>query len=284
MARKEKKGDDVNPDAWLGTYADAVTLLMAFFVVLFSISSVDAQKLKELQEALQDALTGKNTVKELENLDDLKIDAKKDNNEQDKEQTEPSEKPPSEQTPPAEAPPLNKEELKETLEEVIEQKNLADKIKLVEDERGIILQLHESLLFDSGKADLKATPDVLDALYTMVSSVSNSVLIEGNTDNNPINTEEFPSNWELSTARAVSVARYFIYEKQISPKRISVKGFGEYNPIVENDTPENKSLNRRVDILILDDKATLAERGSASATSTSNETEQSSEAEAKEGE
>ena len=234
MARKEKKGDDVNPDAWLGTYADAVTLLMAFFVVLFSISSVDAQKLKELKEALQDALTGKNTVKELEDIDDLKIDAKKDNNEQDKEQTEPSEKPPSEQTP-APPPPLNKEELKETLEEVIEQKNLADKIKLVEDERGIILQLHESLLFDSGKADLKATSDVLDALYTMVSSVSNSVLIEGNTDNNPINTKEFPSNWELSTARAVSVARFFIYEKQISPKRISVKGFGEYNPIVEND-------------------------------------------------
>lgn len=282
MARKEKKGDDVNPDAWLGTYADAVTLLMAFFVVLFSISSVDAQKLKELKEALQDALTGKNTVKELEDIDDLKIDAKKDNNEQDKEQTEPSEKPPSEQTP-APPPPLNKEELKETLEEVIEQKNLADKIKLVEDERGIILQLHESLLFDSGKADLKATSDVLDALYTMVSSVSNSVLIEGNTDNNPINTKEFPSNWELSTARAVSVARFFIYEKQISPKRISVKGFGEYNPIVENDTPENKSLNRRVDILILDDKATLAESGSSSAnTSTTGESEQPTEA--KEGE
>lgn len=282
MARKEKKGDDVNPDAWLGTYADAVTLLMAFFVVLFSISSVDAQKLKELKEALQDALTGKNTVKELEDIDDLKIDAKKDNNEQDKEQTEPSEKPPSEQTP-APPPPLNKEELKQTLEEVIEQKNLADKIKLVEDERGIILQLHESLLFDSGKADLKATPDVLDALYIMVSSVSNSVLIEGNTDNNPINTKEFPSNWELSTARAVSVARFFIYEKQISPKRISVKGFGEYNPIVENDTPENKSLNRRVDILILDDKATLAESGSSSAnTSTTGESEQHTEA--KEGE
>ncbi len=282
MARKEKKGDDVNPDAWLGTYADAVTLLMAFFVVLFSISSVDAQKLKELKEALQDALTGKNTVKELEDIDDLKIDAKKDNNEQDKEQTEPSEKPPSEQTP-APPPPLNKEELKQTLEEVIEQKNLADKIKLVEDERGIILQLHESLLFDSGKADLKATPDVLDALYTMVSSVSNSVLIEGNTDNNPINTKEFPSNWELSTARAVSVARFFIYEKQISPKRISVKGFGEYNPIVENDTPENKSLNRRVDILILDDKATLAESGSSSSnTSTTGESEQPTEA--KEGE
>lgn len=256
MARKEKKGDDVNPDAWLGTYADAVTLLMAFFVVLFSISSVDAQKLKELKEALQDALIGKQTVKELENLEDLKIDAKKDNNEQDKEQTEPSQGQPSETTPP---PLMNKEDLKETLEEVIEQKNLADKIKLVEDERGIILQLHESLLFDSGKADLKASDEVLEALYTMINSVANFITIEGNTDNTPINTKEFPSNWELSTERAVSVARYFIDKKEISPIRITVKGFGEYNPIAENDTPENKSLNRRVDILILDDQATLDE-------------------------
>lgn len=253
MARKEKKGDDVNPDAWLGTYADAVTLLMAFFVVLFSISSVDAQKLKTLKEALQKSLKATDAVTELEDIDDLKIDAKKENNEQSEEEADPSETPP-EEAPPAPPPPLSKEELKEQLEEIIEQKDLADMVKLVEDERGIILQLHESLLFDSGRADLKASPELMDALFAMIGGVSNNVLIEGNTDNVPINTAEFPSNWELSTDRAVSVARYFIHEKEISPRRITVKGFGEYNPIAENDTPENKSLNRRVDILILDEQ------------------------------
>ncbi|MFI3210775.1 MAG: flagellar motor protein MotB [Peptostreptococcaceae bacterium] len=254
MARKEKKGDDVNPDAWLGTYADAVTLLMAFFVVLFSISSVDSQKLKELHHALQEALTGKNDVTELEDLEDLKIDALKDNNDQDKDQTDPSEGAPNENTLPA----LAKEDLKEILEDIIEDKNLADTIKLVEDERGIILQLHESLLFDSGFADLKATPELLEALYMMIGGVGNDILIEGNTDDIPINTVKFPSNWELSTARAVSVARYFIEEKEMSPIRISVKGFGEYNPIADNETPENRSLNRRVDILILDAEGTTA--------------------------
>lgn len=256
MARKKKKGDEINTNAWMDTYADTVTLLLTFFILLYSISSVDAQKLKELALALQQALVGKDSVYELGDLDEIKIEKG------DKEAEKQPEKPPGEQgesqgqnqaqnNPPKE--PLNKDELKETLEEIIEQKNLADSIKLVEDEKGIILQLHESLLFDSGKAQLKATDEILDALNTIINSVSNNVLIEGNTDNTPIHTSEFPSNWELSTARAVSVARHFI-DCGVEPKRITVKGFGEYNPIAENDTPENKSLNRRVDILILDEE------------------------------
>ena len=252
MARKKKKGDEINTNAWMDTYAATVPLLLTFFILLYSISSVDAQKLKELALALQQALVGKDSVYELGSLEEIKIEKG------DKEAEKQSEKPPGEQGQNqaqnnTSQEPLNKDELTETLEEIIEPKNLADSIKLVEDEKGIILQLHESLLFDSGKAQLKATDDILDALNTIINSVSNNVLIEGNTDNTPIHTSEFPSNWELSTARAVSVARHFI-DCGVEPKRITVKGFGEYNPIAENDTPENKSLNRRVDILILDEE------------------------------
>lgn len=228
MPRKKKKSDDINTNAWMDTYADTITLLLTFFILLYSISSVDAEKLKLLSEALKDSLVGKAKIEELEDFKDIAIKENED----------------------------KQDELNEKLEEIIDANGLTEVIKIREEERGIQLQLDETILFDPGKANLKEnSKEILDIITTIITETNNDILIEGHTDNVPIkNRNEFESNWELSTARAVSVVKYFINTKQLNPTRFSVKGYGEYNPLVENDTPENRAVNRRVDILIVNEE------------------------------
>lgn len=229
MSRKRRKQDeeDVNLDSWLATYADTITLLLTFFILLYSISVVDSQKLNELSNALQQSLKGNVEITELENLEDLQV--QQGNSEY--------------------------EDLSKKLENIIQSNNLTDVIKIREEERGIVLQLDETILFDSAEADLKSySTDILDQVTSIIESVDNDILVEGNADNVPMYSEEFKSNWELSTARAVNVVKYFVSTKNIDPARFSVKGYGEYNPLVGNDTPENRAVNRRVDILIVEQK------------------------------
>ena len=116
-----------------------------------------------------------------------------------------------------------------------------------------IINIDNSILFDSGKADLKS--GVIHSLSKIATALQNypdnALQIEGHTDDVPINTVKFPSNWELSAARALAVVRYFAEQTDLDPRRLSGVGFGEYHPLVPNDTPENRRLNRRVDIVIL---------------------------------
>lgn len=231
MPRKKKKKEEVNTNGWMDTYADTITLLLTFFILLYSISSVDSQKLNALSEALKESLKGSTEITELENIEDLKVDIS--------EITENT----------------KYEDLSEKLNEIIENNGLTEVIKIREEDDGIVLQLDETILFDSGKAELKEySKEVLDIITTVITSIDNDVLVEGNTDNVPIKSHIFPTNWELSTARAVSVVRYFVESKELDPTRFSVKGYGEFKPLVENDTPENKATNRRVDILIVEQK------------------------------
>lgn len=229
MARRKKKGDDINTNGWMDTYADTITLLLTFFILLYSISAVDSEKLKELSEALQNSLTGKQSVKELENLDDIKIDIEKDSNKY--------------------------EDLSKKLNEIIAKNSLTEIIKTREEDRGIVLQVDESLLFDPGKAEVKeASASILNTISKIIEETDNDIVAEGHTDNVPINSKEYESNWELSTARAMNIVKYLLENKKINPVRISLKGYGEYNPIVPNDTPENRTKNRRVDILVVEQK------------------------------
>jgi len=118
--------------------------------------------------------------------------------------------------------------------------------------RGVILRLKESVLFETGKAELREeAKNVLDVLYEEVfKELPNNILIEGHTDNVPIRTAQFPSNWELSTARATSVARYLIEQKGFPPRRLAAMGCGEYRPIADNSTDEGRAKNRRVEFII----------------------------------
>lgn len=227
MSRKKKKGDDINPNAWLDTYADTITLLLTFFILLYSMSSVDAKKLNQLSDALQKSLKGDVKVEELSDINEVAIDGEKT----------------TEQI---------QEDLVKKLNETIEANSFTDVIKVREEDRGVVLQLDETILFDPGKADLKKkSENVLNMVTKIVKDLPNDVLIEGNTDDVPMFNEEFQSNWELSTARAVSVVKYFVSEKKLDPTRFAVKGYGEYKPLVENNSTKNRTINRRVDILIV---------------------------------
>lgn len=227
MSRRKKKGEDINTNGWLDTYADTITLLLTFFILLYSISAIDSQKLNKLAEAMKKSLQGSTNITEIKNIEDLKVGEGKS----------------------------DYENLAEKLNTVIEQNALTDVVKIREEERGVVLQLDETILFDSGEAVLKDySRNILNTITTVIKNIDNDVLIEGNTDNVPINNEYFKSNWELSTARAVSIVRYFVETKELSPTRFSVKGYAEYKPLVENNTEENRSINRRVDILIVEQK------------------------------
>lgn len=232
MPRRKKKGDDVNTNGWMDTYADTITLLLTFFILLYSISAVDSEKLKQLNHALQSSLKGNTEVSEVKDIKDLEVktkDPKSGNTEY--------------------------EDLAKKLNSTIEKNGLTEVIKLRKEDRGIVLQLDETILFEPGKADLKENnKEVLETITTIINEHDNDVLIEGHTDNVPMNNKKFASNWELSAARALSAVTYFVHDKQIDPMRFSVKGYGEYKPLVPNDTPENRAINRRIDILMVEQK------------------------------
>jgi len=127
----------------------------------------------------------------------------------------------------------------------------------IESEKGLIVSLKEKILFETGKADLSLeAKGVLDKLHPIFLKIPNQIVVEGHTDNVPIRTVQFPSNWELSTARATQVIRYLIEEKNFPKERIAATGYGEYHPVAGNDTLEGRAENRRVDFVI----APLAER------------------------
>lgn len=236
MARKKQKPESEGPkgDEWLGTYSDMVTLLLTFFILLYSMSSVDSEKLKQLSKAFNEVMGGEKGDSILQyDLYDGEVPlvgGESDNKEMaDKAQS-----------------------MYAGVKEFVKDNNLSNTVKITEDERGVILQLKDSILFETGEAELKPqSKDVLNKINTLIKSLPNAIVVEGHTDNVPIHNSEYDSNWDLSTARAVTVVRYFIEEKKENPSRFSAAGYGEYRPIVANNSNENRSKNRRVNILIV---------------------------------
>lgn len=225
MARKRVKKDDGGGEGFLATYADTVTLLLTFFILLYSMSSVEEEKLKMVSDALTEQLVGE-LGPGLSNMNVMVNDASKP-----------------------------KEELLNVVNLFIEKENLKEKIELRVNEKGVVLQVADSLLFDSGKANVKEESlDILEKISKLISTLDNEILIEGHTDNVPVNSEKYETNWELSAARSINVVKYFIENKGMPPERFVAAGYGEYKPLVPNDTSENKSKNRRVDILIVQEE------------------------------
>lgn len=213
------------------TYGDMVTQVLLFFVLLFSLSTVDAKKfdlaLISLQESLG-ILQGGQTVVERDFLEAGDIgQAAADEEERELKL------------------------LQSRLDNLIEDYDI-EGIQVSMDERGITIRFIEGVLFDSGKARLKENAkSILDKIAPVLKSCYHHLRVEGHTDNLPISTREFPSNWELSTTRAVNVIRYFIEKHRFSPYTLSAAGYGEYRPIAPNDTEKHRALNRRVDLIVL---------------------------------
>lgn len=253
MARRKKHvaEESENHERWLVSYADFITLLFAFFVVMYSISSVNNQKYETLSDALDDAFHQKKNM--------LK-----------------SEQPIEIGTPPTQFQPIEQEKLsneeklkRQRLSEEIlqERKRLKkaaamledslspyiqdDLVKVKQHDFWVELEMNSELLFSSGEAELsqKAIP-VLRKVAKTFAQIPNVISVEGHTDNVPIDTVEFPSNWDLSSARASSVVRELI-KGNVSSTRLAAVGYGEFHPIADNNTASGRFKNRRVVLVLM---------------------------------
>ena len=203
-----------------------------FFVLLFSFATLDVQKF----EAIKQSMSGSLGV--LDSGMTLSME-------------------PLANAFPADSPTEEAEEFKklyEQMSEYIKENNQEASITLRLDERGLLVRFMDDVLFDSGKADL--TPkarDIINKVAEIIRQNDKIIRIEGHTDNVPINTFRFPSNWELSTTRAVNVVKYLIEENGIIASRLSASGYSDQHPVDDNNTAEGRQKNRRVDMVILRD-------------------------------
>jgi chemotaxis protein MotB len=257
MARKKKQPEHVNHERWLVSYADFITLLFAFFVVMFAASNSDQKKAGQVSKAVQGAFhdlaiftpTGK--MVPLYDDGGVPSEAKKVVGNQHSGFAEAQIVPAGgrvEAGKTGEALQAVKGELQQVLREEVKD----GMVRISEDGRGLTVSLAEAGFFDPGSAVMKVKAlEVLDRIGEKIRVLPASIRVEGHTDNTPIHTAQFPSNWELSTARANHVLQYLLTNAQIQPMRLSAAGYGEYRPIGDNATLEGRSANRRVDLVIL---------------------------------
>jgi chemotaxis protein MotB len=237
--RRNSEGEGSNSPGWLTTFNDLVTLLMVFFVLLFTMGSVDTKKMQDFQYALQSGLGilegGRMvsiSVKETQPVDDMShIMTQAEGKLTKAGGGQPSGK---------WADPIRK----------LMEADL--NIQVTHTRQGTRLSFEDKVLFDFGKAAINpAGFAFLDTIANALNKIPYAVRVEGHTDNVPIETRRFPSNWELSVARAVNVVKYFAEVSNIVPQRLSAVGYGESRPVVPNDTLPNRTKNRRVEIFLL---------------------------------
>ncbi len=234
MVKKKKCPQEVS-ERWAIPYADFLTLLLCLFIALFAISQAGKQAAMEYAAAFARVFG-------------LKLVPFED--------TLPKQILPQPVIPriqPTEKGKRIQRQIQE-LQQILEKMGLSGAVRIEYEAIGVRIILQERVLFDLGKADIK--PEfypVLERLYEVISSIPNPIEVEGHTDNIPISTEKYPSNWELSTARASSVVRYFI-SRGISAQRLKASGYADTKPIASNATPEGRAQNRRIEIFILNIK------------------------------
>lgn len=204
--------EETDTDEWLVTYSDIMTLLMTFFVLLFSMSTIDPVKIEQFGEAMGKEL-GKKTSESTGRVSLAQIDR--------------------------------------DVKEIINEENLSEFVDVHHSYRGVTISIVADILFQRGSSELN--PQVYPILDKFIPKIRNSIYqiaVEGHTDSDPIHSEKYPSNWELSAARASQVVNYYI-SKNIDAVRFRAIGFAHTRPKEPNTTPDNKSQNRRVEITFL---------------------------------
>lgn len=241
-----------NHKRWLITYADLITLLMIFFVVMYALSKLDQNKYAVFAQALQAEFRNADAILEAPSASAFQP-------------TSPVDEAPTPRT--GEGPDAIPSETKRhllqrerelqqmqaELEKTIRAHGLEGRVSVANTPRGIVLRLNDLVLFELGKADLRPEAlALLDELARLFSPIRGTISVEGHTDNIPIGPHSpFRDNWELSTARALSVVRYFTEVKGLDPRKFVAVGYGEYRPLVPNTSEQNRQKNRRVEIVIL---------------------------------
>jgi len=235
-ARRKFDDEPENHERWLISYSDFITLLFAFFVVMYSISAVNLGKYKVFSDALGDAFGGKGAAKpvntEVPNqpLPNPALKHRAELLRKEKEQ-------------------MGKlaQDLLSTLAPLVKE----GKVRVTQNSRGVSVEINASVLFDPGDARLtSASVEALRAVAGLLKDDAHKVQVEGHSDNQPISNAHFPSNWELSAVRASSVVRLFI-DAGVAPERLTAVGFSANEPVASNATPEGRARNRRVAVTIL---------------------------------
>ncbi|MCG8607769.1 OmpA family protein [bacterium] len=223
---EEEEDDAPSSPAWMTTYGDMMTLLMTFFILIMSFSTMEVEKFKMAMGSLQGALGVMGMQKQLRpeqswfspiqfSLQNMKAESILEH--------------------------------VQNLRELIKKHDLEDQISIQHDKSETLILIKDQVLFDLGEAEIK--PGFLKMLSTIAKSLlskAKEIKIEGHTDDLPIRTDKYPSNWESSFDRALSVLKYFVQEEGMPADKLSAAGFGEQRPVVPNNSPENRAKNRRV--------------------------------------
>lgn len=278
MARKKRQipEEHENHERWLVTYADMVTLLMVLFIVMFSMASIDLKKFTALAESFSGGRGGgvESVIEGGESILDggpgtdswgyyPAIASEFDfpdpelivNPETSANEAEARKALARQQNLEAarQAEANNLQQVKSEIQAALDAQNLGNQVSFKLDRRGLVVSvLTDKVLFPSGSAQFGPNAGaILEAIGKPLSTIPNQIEVQGHTDNVPINTPVFPSNWELSTARATSVLRYLVDHKDTTANRIAAAGYGETRPIADNSTNEGRAANRRVEVVIL---------------------------------
>jgi chemotaxis protein MotB len=210
---------------WMITYGDIMTLLLTFFVLLLSYSTVQEDRFRRALSSFQEALGMLPEERSLIEFEAIPLIR--------------------------EIPAIPPREIIRRVRNAVYAAGLKGRVKVLRDKDGVRITIMSPILFDSGKADLRGEAlSVLDEIIMILKESPNAVVVEGHTDNLPIKTERFPSNWELSTARAISVSRYLFETGGFDPARFVVAGYGQYHPVAPNDSARGRRENRRVELLL----------------------------------
>ena len=223
MRRPKGHQEVPGQDRWLLTYSDLITLLLGLFVILYAMSKIDTKKYNQWVAAFGgvfgssqvDMKSGPGAKGLVEGMND-------------------------------------QIRVRQMVKQSLELNGTVDGLSVSMDERGVTIHIQDNVLFRSGEAELKpASLHLLDSIAHVLRRIPNDIRIEGHTDNVPIASDRFPSNWHLSVHRAMSTGYYFIKEFGIDPEKVAVVGYGDRRPVTANDTEEGRARNRRVDIIIL---------------------------------
>lgn len=242
MAKEKPKPPEANPLEWMVTYGDMVTLLLVFFIVLYAMANTDLKNFEKIALSLRLAFNGSSSTNSV--MQSPEDSATQMNPEQ------------SNSAPIFfdSLPPKHRDFVKisSELTAFAQELGVQGDISINMTMEGIIISLSEKLTFEPGETALRPeVSEVLDKVVDLLVPIDNKVRIEGHTDSIPTNSPMYPSNWELSVLRAVSVVQYLQDEGDIAPERLQAAGNAEFDPIVPNDTRENRARNRRVNIIII---------------------------------
>lgn len=258
MSRRKRKPAHVSHERWLVSYADFITLLFAFFVVLYASSQVDKKKVGKLALAIQVAFQEMGVFQA--STTEVPIDVSAPMPFSTVQAIENAERTASldriashpEGSPGTQAENGDLVQLQKELESVLTVEIEHKEVAMRREPDGLVISLREVGFFESGSAQMKpASQDAFDRIADMLRKRECRLRIEGHTDNAPIHTSQFASNWELSTSRATEIVRLLIVRSGFAPNRLSAAGYAEYHPIASNLTAEGRGMNRRVDIVIL---------------------------------